>query len=156
MRVLVAAPRSRLDAFVRATSAALSPEHATCSGFAHDASRDPTIELPHRVFSERSAWVVLIQPRREDPATLDAVRGFGARIVVWFEVEDEAATERVSRARRRWLAHAADVVLAADVVAAADAVDRHGRAARVVGGEAFESALRDAVVTWPGGALGLA
>lgn len=144
MHVLVAAPRDRLDAFVNATSAAFSPGSVTCSGFAHDVSRDPTIELPHRVFVERSAWVIVVRPRREDPATLDAMRGFGARVVLWFEVE-HVADERASRARRRWLAHAADAVLAADVVAAADAVDRYGRTARVVGAAQFESALRDVI-----------
>lgn len=145
MRVLVAAPRDRLDAFVQATSAAFSPGLVTCSGFAHDVSRDPTIELPHRVHLERSEWVIVVQPRREDPATLDALRGFGARVVLWFEVGDTTTDERAARARRRWLAHAADAVLAADVVAAADAVDRNGRAARVVGAAAFASALRDVI-----------
>lgn len=147
MRVLVAAPRARLDDFVRTTAAALADAVPTCLGFAHDSSRDPTIELPQRVFAERIDLVVLIQPRREDPATLDALRAFGARCVLWYEVDSPTADDRPARARRRWLSHAADAVVAVDANAAAGAVDRNGNAARIVGTAGFATAVAAVVAS---------
>ncbi len=132
MRVLVAAPHAALDAAVRAITAAANVAAADCVPFAHDRSRDPTIELPHHAFLLRPDWVVLVDPRREDPNTLDAVRCFGARVLLVFDHE-LGSGESAASARRRWLAHAADTVVAFGSRAAAGATDRGGRAARVAG-----------------------
>lgn len=148
MRVLVAAPADKLDAFTRATRDALGVRDDASSAFAHDRSRDPTLDLPHRVFEERPELVVVIDPRREDPSTIEALRRFGARVVIVFDAIDESAGRSVE-ARRRWIAHAADGVLGQEAFGASCAVDRHGRAALPFTVASFGAALIAAVAAIP-------
>ncbi len=100
--------------------------------FDHPASRDPTIELPAWSASFRPRLVLLVQPAREEPSTLDLLRRFGARTVVWSApVVDEPDGVPV---RTRWIARAADAVATTVPVAERRLVDRRDRPAACLPG----------------------
>ncbi|MFG0319036.1 MAG: hypothetical protein ACF8XB_17320 [Planctomycetota bacterium JB042] len=100
--------------------------------FDHPASRDPTLELPAAARRVTAEIVLLVEPDREDPATLEAVRARGSRTVAWFAPAADDAP-RWRRARRIWIARAADAVFVTDEAEVAGRTDRSGRPARVVG-----------------------
>ncbi len=98
--------------------------------FAHPESRDPTLELPEAARRARPDFLLLVQPDREDPATLDLVRRFGATVLMW-EAPLPPGAPAFKRARRAWLARAADAAFATHSALAATRFDRLGRPARV-------------------------
>ncbi len=100
--------------------------------FDHPASRDPTLELPAAARRTAAEIVLLVEPDREDPATLEAVRSRGARVVAWLAPAADDAP-RWRRARRTWIARATDAVFVTDASEVAGRCDRTGRPARVVG-----------------------
>lgn len=113
--------------------------------FDHPASRDPTLELPTLVRAHGAEFVLVVSPTREDPATLDVLRRLGAKTVVWID-EPDAADRPWMKARRRWIATAADRVWVTREHMRADFVDRRGRiadhAARPEIQESFDAQLR--------------
>jgi hypothetical protein len=98
-------------------------------------SRDPTLELPDAVIRTGAEVVVLVDPDREEPATLEVVRDLGARVVVWSIVENSRFSRPLARtmlARGRWISRAADAVAVTVTRRAALLRDRVGRSATVV------------------------
>lgn len=107
--ILIAAPAPHGRALLDAALAA-DPKSAW---FYTPSSRDPTLELPDAVVRVGAAVVILVDPEREEPSTLDVIRQFGAKIVVW-SIQDSSSfhrpAARIMLARRRWIARAADAV----------------------------------------------
>jgi hypothetical protein len=126
-KVLIAAsPRLGGALLAAARSAGLPAEWLDL-----DAARDPTLDIPEAVIATAATWVLLVDPRREEPATLDVVRGLGARSVVWLLSLDSSAA-RSTLARRRWVSRAADAVAVIAESRFPRVHDRFGRPAAVV------------------------
>lgn len=131
MRLLIAAPAAppRFEGpQLLAAARALGAEAAL---FDATAARDPTLDLPEAALAFRPSCVLLVQPQREEPATVELLRAFGAFVIVWTPPAGERAGPRLLE-RRRWIARAADAVAATDAALAAELRDRRGRAAAVL------------------------
>lgn len=116
--------------------------------FDHPASRDPTLELPTLVRAHGAEFVLIVAPAREDPATVDVLRNLGARTAVWVD-EPDVDDRPWMKARRRWIATAADRVWVTREHMMAEFVDRHGRsaerAARPAGPDSLDAQLRQLI-----------
>src|SRR5690606_16464064 len=99
--------------------------------FDHPASRDPTLELPEAARTVGADRVLLVEVDREDPVTIDVLRELGAHVAVWLAPAPDAAPSWW-RARRRWIAGAADRLFVTDPSVAPGACDRHGRPGEVL------------------------
>lgn len=137
MRLLLSAPCGA-PRFVgeQLLAAARRLGHDT-SLFDHPASRDPTLELPAAALRHEAEVVLLVEVEREDPATIEVVRSRGARVMVWVASAPESSPAW-ARARRTWIAGAADRLFVTDPDALTSGLDRRGldrrgRPARTIG-----------------------
>ena len=137
--ILIAASEP-FGAALHAAAKELSPS----SVWFHSASsRDPTIELPDAVIRTGALVVVLVDPDREEPATLDVVRDLGASVVVWSTVGTSRFSRSLSRTmlvRGRWISRSADAVAVTVSRRTMLLRDRVGRSATIV---AVPQDLRD-------------
>ncbi len=95
------------------------------------ASRDPTLELPDVALAMGPERLIVVEPQREEPGTLDVIRAAGISTIVWL-LRLEPHVPRNMLSRQRWIARAADAVAVTVPRRVPLFRDRRGRPASVV------------------------